>query len=58
LRWPEYGPAFSVMGEAYASLRYGPAATHGDDDRERAVALAHLARALDILPAPATLRAR
>jgi transglutaminase-like putative cysteine protease len=56
-RWPEYAPAFSVIGEAYASLRYGPAATRGDDDRERSVALAHLARAVDILPAPAALRA-
>jgi len=58
VRWPEYGPAFSVIGEAYASLRYGPAAARSDGDRERAVALAHLARALDILPTPATLRAR
>ena len=56
-RWPEYAPAFNVIGEAYASLRYGTAASRGDDDRERAVALAHLARAVDILPAPAALRA-
>ena len=48
---------FNVIGEAYASLRYGTAASRGDDDRERAVALAHLARAVDILPAPAALRA-
>jgi transglutaminase-like putative cysteine protease len=56
-RWPEYAPAFNVIGEAYAALRYGPASTHADDDRERAVALAHLARAVDILPTPASLRA-
>ncbi len=56
-RWPEYAPAFSVIGEAYASLRYGPASSRADDDRERAIALAHLARAVDILPAPAALRA-
>jgi transglutaminase-like putative cysteine protease len=55
-RWPEYGPAFTIIGEAYAMLRYGPAAARNDDDRERTVALAHLARAIDILPAPAALR--
>ncbi len=55
-RWPEYAPAFNVIGEAYAALRYGPGSARADDDRERAVALAHLARAVDILPAPAALR--
>jgi transglutaminase-like putative cysteine protease len=55
-RWPEYAPAFNVIGAAYASLRYGSIAARADTDRDRAAALVHLARALDIVPAAGVLR--
>jgi transglutaminase-like putative cysteine protease len=55
-RWPEFGVAFRVIGDSYAALRYGEAASRPDDDRQRAAALATLARAIDVLPSPAVLR--
>jgi protein-glutamine gamma-glutamyltransferase len=55
-RWPEFAVAFQVIGDAYAALRYGLEADRDDRQRERAAALARLARAADVLPAPAALR--
>lgn len=53
-RWPEFEIAFRAIGESFAALRYG-AASRRDSER---VALIHtLERAIDVLPAPATLRA-
>jgi transglutaminase-like putative cysteine protease len=51
-RWPDYAVAFEIIGAAYAGLRYGAM-----PERRRPAALARLARAIDVLPAPATLRA-
>jgi hypothetical protein len=59
-RWPEFAVAFRVIGDSYAQLRYGPAASasaRDDGDRRRTAALARLARAVEVLPAPAALRA-
>jgi len=56
VRWPEFAVAFQVIGDAYAALRYGPAAGRDDGQREHAAALARLARAAEVLPAPAALR--
>ena len=56
-RWPELAVAFRVIGDTYASLRYGPAAAEGADARTRASALVRLARAIHVLPAAAALRA-
>ncbi len=55
-RWPELAVAFHVIGDSYATLRYGPTAEN-DPGHGRASALARLARAIDVLPAPAALRA-
>ena len=52
VRWPDYAVAFEIIGAAYAALRYGAV-----PERRRPAALARLARAIDVLPAPATLRA-
>jgi hypothetical protein len=54
-RWPDFAVAFRVIGDSYATLRYGPPSSDGGRGRESA--LARLARAIDVLPAPATLRA-
>ncbi len=51
-RWPDYAVAFQMIGNAYASLRYGAVPA-----RRRDAAVARLARAIDVLPAPAALRA-
>jgi transglutaminase-like putative cysteine protease len=56
-RWPEFGVAFRVIGDSYAALRYGEASSRPDHDRQRAAALATLARAIDVLPSPLALRA-
>ncbi len=56
-RWPDLAVAFQVIGDSYAMLRYGPAATEDGTGRNRRAALARLARAIDVLPAPAALRA-
>ena len=56
-RWPEFTSTFSVIGDSYAALRYGPAAAHADTTLERASALWRLKHALELLPSPAVLRA-
>jgi len=55
-RWPEFMGAFSIIGDSYAALRYGPVSSHADTTLERASALWRLKRALDLLPPPAALR--
>jgi transglutaminase-like putative cysteine protease len=50
-RWPDYAIAFRAIGEAYAKLRYARAS-----DREREALLAIFKRAVEVLPAPATMR--
>jgi protein-glutamine gamma-glutamyltransferase len=55
-RWPGFGDEFVAIGEAYAALRYGPDSTRADSDRQRAAALARLARAIRALPASSALR--
>jgi transglutaminase-like putative cysteine protease len=56
-RWPEASDALLMIGETYAALRYGPAATRADGDRERSALLARLAGAVQSLPSAARLRA-
>jgi len=56
-RWPEFAVAFRVIAESYALLRYGPPPATASAERARAAALARLARAIEVLPAPAALRA-
>ena len=56
-RWPELRSTFTIIGDSYAALRYGPAAAQPDTTLERASALWRLKRALALLPAPSTLRA-
>ncbi len=57
-RWPLADAEFRAVGEAYASLRYGPDSARADSDRRRAAALARFERAIRALPAPSALRAR
>jgi transglutaminase-like putative cysteine protease len=52
-RWPQFAIAFSAIGESFAELRYG-ALGH---NRERDALVATLKRAIEVLPAPSTLRA-
>lgn len=52
-RWPQFAIAFTAIGESFAELRYGAAAA----ERERAALVSTLERAIDVLPAAATLRA-
>jgi transglutaminase-like putative cysteine protease len=56
-RWPGFGDDFRAIGEAYATLRYGPESARADSDRRRAAALTRFARAIRALPAPSALRA-
>jgi len=51
-RWPQFAIAFSAIGESFAELRYGAV----DLTREREALVATLSRAIEVLPAPATLR--
>jgi len=51
-RWPEFAIAFHAIGESYAMLRYGRTAP-----RQRDALVATLERAVEVLPAPAALRA-
>ena len=52
-RWPQFSIAFAAIAESYAALRYGNAAA---GPGQRSALLATLARAVDVLPAPASLR--
>jgi transglutaminase-like putative cysteine protease len=52
-RWPQFAIAFSAIAESYAALRYGPPSSRPG---ERDALVATLARAVDVLPAPAQLR--
>ncbi|HET7032605.1 MAG TPA: DUF3488 and transglutaminase-like domain-containing protein [Casimicrobiaceae bacterium] len=56
-RWPELTSTFTIIGDSYAALRYGPVAVQADTTLERASALWRLKRALDLVPSPANLRA-
>jgi hypothetical protein len=56
-RWPEFASTFTIIGDSYAALRYGPVAAQADTTLERASALWRLKRALELIPSPATLRA-
>ena len=56
-RWPEFAVAFQVIADSYAQLRYGPSPATPGAERSRSAALARLARAIEVLPAPAVLRA-
>ena len=52
-RWPQFAIAFSAIGESFAELRYGAIAV----EREREALVSTLSRAIEVLPAPRTLRA-
>lgn len=52
-RWPQFAIAFAAIGESFADLRYGAV----DDPPARVALLATLERAIEVLPAPGTLRA-
>ena len=51
-RWPQFAIAFAAIGESFAALRYGAVTA----PREREALVATLERAIEVLPAPATLR--
>ena len=53
-RWPAFGAAFAVIGESYAELRYGRAATTAGPASDRA--LARLRHAIRVLPRARALR--
>jgi transglutaminase-like putative cysteine protease len=52
-RWPQFDIAFRAIGESFAALRYGVERR----DSERLALIATLERAIDVLPAPRSLRA-
>jgi transglutaminase-like putative cysteine protease len=54
LRWPQFAIAFRAIGDAFATLRYGEGNRR---DAERRALIATLERAIEVLPAPAKLRA-
>jgi transglutaminase-like putative cysteine protease len=53
-RWPQFAIAFRAIGDSFAALRYGNAVRR---DSERLALIATLERAIEVLPAPARLRA-
>jgi len=53
-RWPQFAIAFSAIAESYAALRYGPPPARAG---EHEALVATLARAVEVLPAAAQLRA-
>jgi transglutaminase-like putative cysteine protease len=53
-RWPQFAIAFSAIAESYAALRYGPPPSRPG---ERDALIATLARAVEVLPGAAQLRA-
>ncbi|MEP7061503.1 MAG: DUF3488 and transglutaminase-like domain-containing protein [Betaproteobacteria bacterium] len=55
MRWPQYTIAFAAIAESYAALRYGRVSAQQADERDALVAT--LARAVEVLPAAANLRA-
>jgi transglutaminase-like putative cysteine protease len=52
-RWPQFAIAFRAIGESFAALRYGVERR----DSDRLALIATLERAIDVLPAPRSLRA-
>jgi hypothetical protein len=56
-RWPDFAAAFSVIGDSYATLRYGPAAVSQAAGSAHAPTLARLEHAIAVLPPPRVLRA-
>ena len=52
-RWPQFAIAIAAIAESYAALRYGPPPARPG---EREALVDTLARAVDVLPAPAQLR--
>jgi transglutaminase-like putative cysteine protease len=52
LRWPQFAIAVSAIGESFAELRYGEV-----EAKERTALVATLQRAIEVLPAAASLRA-
>jgi hypothetical protein len=55
-RWPDLAVAFRVIGDSYATLRYGPPAALPAIGRRSAPALDRLEHAIAILPSPSALR--
>ncbi|CAG1003236.1 Protein-glutamine gamma-glutamyltransferase [Burkholderiales bacterium] len=53
-RWPQFAIAFSAIAESYAALHYGPPPARPG---EHEALVATLARAVDVLPGAAQLRA-
>ena len=53
-RWPQFEIAFRAIGDSFAALRYGKADRR---DSEHLALVATLERAIEVLPAPGTLRA-
>lgn len=52
-RWPQFAIAFTAIGDSFATLRYADVPS----EREREALVATLERAIEVLPAPAALRA-
>jgi hypothetical protein len=50
-RWPQFAIALHAIGDSYAMLRYGRT-----DARERDALVATLEHAVEVLPAPSSLR--
>ncbi len=55
LRWPRFAIAFSAIAESYAALRYGELVEHS---AQHDALVATLARAIEVLPSAAELRAQ
>jgi protein-glutamine gamma-glutamyltransferase len=56
-RWPEAASALHGVGDAYASIRYGPAASRpAERDAEQNAAIARMREALGVLPSARYLR--
>jgi hypothetical protein len=51
-RWPQFAIAFAAIGQSFSTLRYGCVAV----PRQRDALVATLERAIEVLPASATLR--
>lgn len=55
-RWPAFAPAFAVIGDSYAMLRYGRGASTPEARAAREATLQRLRHAIDVLPRPRRLR--